>query len=529
MNPKLKTLASDKRIWAACAALVIGLLVVQFFIRDKKDKGSIPLYTAESGPLTIAVTTSGSVQSRDKEVLISELEGNNTIMWVVDEGKTVKAGDLLLEFDASDLDNRRKEQEVTVINTLSNMEVTRERLEINKADGDAALLDAEVTLKLAEMDMEKFEQGDLPQQLRQLESDIFIKQEELTRKKDILEWSTKLAEQGFLTDNELQSDALAVKQIDVQLESSITKLNVYTNYTVYKERATLDTGLRRAKRNHERTKWQNSAKTRQSESELRAATREYERATNRLGELEFQLAHSKIYAPTNGIVLYATSVQISRRQWWAQPLRVGGTVGRRQELIYLPVESDMIVEAMIPEASLNKLEVNMPAVVKIDAIPGKTFTGKLVKIALLPDGQSSFLNPDLKLYKCEIEFTGSDPNLRSGMSCSVELVRETYKDVIAVPLQCVVRIDGNAFVYMPDGRGGATPVPVEVGLDNNRMIHVTKGLKAGEQILLAPPVPDTADTEKSKPQLQPPSGDAAPQGDKPAQNKKPPRGNKQPK
>ena len=55
------------------------------------------------------------------------------------------------------------------------------------------------------------------------------------------------------------------------------------------------------------------------------------------------------------------------------------------------------------------------------------------------------------------------------------------------------------------GDQGAGPRQIEIGLDNNRMVHVLDGLSEGEQVLLAPPLtasaaprdPRTADREEA--------------------------------
>ena len=193
----------------------------------------------------------------------------------------------------------------------------------------------------------------------------------------------------------------------------------------------------------------------------------------------------------------------------------------RQELIYIPLESGMVVEVMIPEASLNKIDIGMPARVKVDAFPGRVFDGRLVKIGILPDGQSAQLNPDLKLYKCEIESDFKDVTIRPGMSCAVELVKESYEDALYVPVQCVVRVDGVPRVYVNDG-GEWVPRIVRVGLDNNRMIHVLEGVRSGEEVMLAPPVKEEKqeeikETERSK---EPARGNGArPEGGAPRKPK----------
>ena len=139
-------------IFSTLGFLVLGAIGWNLSARPA-ERNDEPLYTVAQGPLTISVTTTGSVQSKENVILKSELEGNNTIIWVVDEGKTVKAGDLLLEFDASDIDQKRKEQEVTVISAQSAMDIAKEKLDITKDDGDTALIDAKIELELAELDL----------------------------------------------------------------------------------------------------------------------------------------------------------------------------------------------------------------------------------------------------------------------------------------------------------------------------------------------------------------------------------------
>ena len=475
-----------KIIVTGVVVLIAVVISIAMGTRKPKEE-AVPTTKVKEGPLSISVPSSGSIQSRDKVILASELEGNNVVIWVVDEGAKVEAGDLLLEFNSSDLLEKRKEQEIVVANAETSVEVTEERLGIVKGDCEAALFDAEVEQTLAKMDEEKYVDGDLPQQLRQFEADIALADEEVKRSLEKVDWSKKLAEATFLTRTELQADELELKRREITLEMAEKKLNVFTNYTVFQQKEVLAGRTRRAERALVRVAWQNKATLRQVESELRARSRELERSTNRLSELNFQISKSKIYAPTNGIILFASTVQISRRQWWVRPLAVGGTAVQRQELIYIPLDSGMVVEVMIPEASLTKISTGMPAKIKIDAFPGRTFDGHLVKIGILPDGQSAQLNPDLKLYKCEIECDFKNVAIRPGMSCDVELIKETYEKAMYVPVQCVVREDGVPVVYMRhDGKW--QPRPIKVGFDNNRMIHILDGVRPGDEVMLAPPI-----------------------------------------
>ena len=510
-----------KIILIGCAA---AAALAAYFLRPKKgDDQTTPTFTVAEGPLTIGITSSGSIQSRDKITLRSELEGNNTVIWVVDEGVNVKAGDLLLEFDSAALVTKRNDQEITAATAEGNLIISEEKLEVTKGDCDANLLEREVDVTLAKMKLEKYENGEYPQQKREYEADIALADEEVKRAAEKLEWSQRLAKEGFLTRTELQADELALRRKEIALEMAQTKMNVLTNYTVIQTRATNESALRKATRALARTKWQNKSIIRQVETEIVQRTRERDRATNRLAELNFQISKSKIFAPTNGVILYASTVQIARRRWWTRPLAVGETAVQRQELIYIPLDTGMIVELMVPEASLNKLELGMAANVKVDAFPDRVFHGKLAKIGILPDGQSAQLNPDLKMYKCELECDFSDVVIRPGMSCDVELVKHSYDKVLYCPMQCVTRIDGVPHVYIQEN-GQWTPRKVEVGLDNNRMIHIVSGVSAGDVVMLAPPVKEEKNKTLTESAEKPPSEDKPPADDKsPSDNKTPPR------
>jgi FkbH-like protein len=148
--------------------------------------------------------------------------------------------------------------------------------------------------------------------------------------------------------------------------------------------------------------------------------------------------------------LLATSAQSGgppgRRS--VQPLEEGQEVRERQELIHLPTTTAAKVEAAIPEASLDKVRPGLPVRVTVDAIPGEILLGKVAKIALLPDAQSAWLNPDLKVYSTDIHLENRNRAIRAGMSCKAEIIVEQYPEATYVPVQPVLRVNGQPTVYV---------------------------------------------------------------------------------
>jgi hypothetical protein len=135
--------------------------------------------------------------------------------------------------------------------------------------------------------------------------------------------------------------------------------------------------------------------------------------------------------------------------------------------------------------------------IRIDALPGRIFQGKIAKIAPLPDAQSMFMNPDLKIYNTTVNIDGGDGVLKSGMNCEAEIIIEQYAKAMYLPVQCVVRSAGTPVVYVRQGDSVARR-DVEIGMDNNRMVRVLSGLQVGEDVLVTPPLHDAVSVRASE-------------------------------
>jgi HlyD family secretion protein len=236
------------------------------------------------------------------------------------------------------------------------------------------------------------------------------------------------------------------------------------------------------------------ADTVQAEADLKAKEAEFRQQQDKLNKIGQQITKAKIYAPINGMVVYATSAQRSRHGN-TEPLDEGQSVRERQELIYLPTADAMMAEINIHEASLDKVSLGLAVRVTVDALPGKTFTGRVSKIAPLPNAQSMWLNPDLKVYSAQIDLEGSGTGVRTGMSCQAEILVDRYEDAISVPVQAVIRVGGKPTVFVVKDNQ-VKPQTVELGLDNNRMVRIVSGLEPGQTVSLTPPLAAAGTVDK---------------------------------
>lgn len=511
----LRLIGGGRGLWIVVILAVIVLIAVWLKVvrGGEGPMSNLATFVAKRGPLTISVLESGTIKSREQIILKNEVEGRTSIIWLIPEGTHVEEGELLVELDVSVLEDAKIDQEISRQNAYAAFINATETLAVVENQAQSDLDVAQLTLDFAKQDLEQYEEGQYPNEKTAAENDITLREEELKRAEETLTWSEKLAGQKYISQTELLADKLAVTRTKNNLELAQNNLKLLENFTYQRNIAQLKSDFRQSTMALERTERKAKADVVQADASLKAKDLEYKRQQDKYKKMEDQLGKAKIYAPTSGMVIYATT---ARRGGWRdrrEPMDIGVDVTERQELIYLPTAESAMAEVDIHEASLEKVRVGLPAVITVDALPGKRFLGTVARIAPLPDPQSMWMNPDLKVYNSDVYLEGEEPLLRTGMSCKVEIIVEQYEDAVYIPVQAVIRVAGHPTIYTVK-EGTIEERKVEIGLDNNRMVRIVSGLGEGEVVLLTPPLesatiepgsqmtgigsPDTSDTLKQR-------------------------------
>ncbi|MBR0459427.1 MAG: HlyD family efflux transporter periplasmic adaptor subunit [Victivallales bacterium] len=475
--------------------LVLLLLVLigggWWFYRSRSAKkdtvsGGQVFAKVREGSLVINLTEAGSIKPAEQINIKSNVEGRNSIIYLVPEGQRVQKGDLLVELDSSTHKDNLVNQEITVQNAQASHVQAQENLEVVRNQAKADVDKAELTLRFAKEDLVKYKEGEYPKNLNELESNVTLATEELQRAKDKLVWSKKLFDQKYLSETEYRSDALSERRCELSLATARGNLALLKNYTYKRQVAQLESDVSQAEMALERTRRSARANVVQAEATLRARELELNRQNSKLAKIKDQIEKATITAPADGLVIYATSNRGPFRGN-TEPLQEGQEVYERQDLIALPTADTFIAEIKVHETNLKKIYIGLPVRIRVDALPGQIFTGKIQKIAPLPDAQSTFMNPDLKLYNTVVSVEGGAGVLKSGMTCEAEIIVEQYEKAMYVPVQCVVQVSGQPVAYVRTANG-VERREVEIGLDNNRRVRIISGLKVGEEVLITPPL-----------------------------------------
>jgi HlyD family secretion protein len=479
----------NKILGAAVALIILGGTAL--WLQPPFDEGGAPgqdvRVAVERGALTISVLTDGTIKPSDQVVISNTMEGRTTILSLVDEGTMVQKGDLLIELDASALEERLVEQQIRVQNDEAAYIQGRENLAVVKNQAQSDVEQAQLALEFAHVDLEKYEQGEYPAEVDEAHARIAVSQEELRRAEERHEWSKVLFEEKFLSQTELQADALAAQKARLDLDLSRGKLELLREYDYPRRIKELRAEVKRTSMALERIKRKAASDVVQAEANLKAKEAVLEQSRTRLEKIKTEIGKTRIRAPQEGMVVYATSTQASWRGN-VEPLDEGQEVRERQELIYLPSSKAKAVETKIHESDLQQVQVGQRAMVRVDALPQETFTGAVTSIGVLPDATSAWLNPDLKLFSVDISLEREHDQLRSGMNCAVEIIHSELEDVLYVPLQAVVMEHGHAYVYKTDPDGRAVRKPVQIGAANAHHVQILEGVKENELVLLNPPL-----------------------------------------
>jgi HlyD family secretion protein len=435
------------------------------------------------GPLRISVVQRGNLAAKDSISIESGVEGQTTLLYLIPEGTIVKPGDLLVDLDASDLLEKKRQQELAVQNAEAAYVKAKAQYDIQESQNLSDVEAAERKLKFAELDKKKYLEGDRIQLIDQAQDKIILAQSKLAQSANTKDWSTKLLEKGFVTKSDMDKDELDFESSDIQLKQAKQAKELFDKYEDMRQQTELDANVVEAERGLERTKLRAQAQIVDFEAGRNTSKARLDLEEQRLTKWEEQIKKAHIVAPVSGMVVYTRA---EGRFGMGEPIQKGSMVRERQEILTIPSTGSMIAEASIHESVLKQVTPGLPCTLSVDALPGLSFKGKVQFVALLPDKGSWWANPNQRLYKTEISIDETHSEMRPGMSCNIEILTDEIPDALYVPLQSVVTQKGDTIAFVAGGEN-VEQRKVKVGRNNDKWVEISDGLKEGEIVLLSPP------------------------------------------
>jgi hypothetical protein len=184
-----------------------------------------------------------------------------------------------------------------------------------------------------------------------------------------------------------------------------------------------------------------------------------------------------INAPSPGMVIY--------QRTWNGKKGPGSRINSWDPVVaQLPDMSSMISKTYVNEVDINKIKVNQPVDIQVDAFADKKFKGRVVEIANIGEQLQKF---DAKVFEVIIELNEMDTILRPAMTTSNQVITKTFSNVLHIPLESLHSTDSSSYVFKEMPTGEVIKQEIISGLVNDNSIIVKYGVKKGEMLLLSIP------------------------------------------
>ncbi len=418
--------------------------------QSKTPHKNVVFYDVEQKDFELAIIERGEIESVGDAEVRSEVKTQNTgglaILKLVPEGTIVAEGDFLAELDSSAL----------------RAEKTTQQIALNTAK--ALVVEARNVYETAVITKQEYLEGVYVQERQTIESEVFVAEENLSRAKEYLVYSKKLAEKGYVNDLQLQADAFAVEKSRKELEAAKTKLRVLDDFTKAKMLKQMESDILI------------------SEAKWEAEKNSYQLESDKLDDIKDQIAKCVIIAPRAGVVKYAHVGD--RRGDNDFIVEEGAEIRERQTIIRLPDTSQMRVELTINESLVQFVQEDMPAVIKPIGFDDMKLPGRVARINQYAE-PSGWRKANVKEYKAYVEILSGVSGLRPGMTASVTINSVSLPNVVQAPVQAVYAHGPDFYCFVQQG-AEIEARKVTCGPTNDRFFVIEQGLAAGERVAMNP-------------------------------------------
>lgn len=197
--------------------------------------------------------------------------------------------------------------------------------------------------------------------------------------------------------------------------------------------------------------------------DLKSLNAQVKQAEATVALVQSQVDGGRISSPIDGVV---ASINIG----------VGEMVSPGMPVASVVKMDNVIIKTNLSEQNIGAIKKGSEVKVKIDALPGREFTGKVQAV-------SPASNPQTKSYPVEVIVENKEGIILPGMFARVDFITTTKEKVLKIPFAAVVEKGLDKGVYVIADKK-AVFRKIQTGLTDGETIEVVNGLKKGEEIVV---------------------------------------------
>lgn len=454
-------------VWMTVAGSIVFLILLMMVMSALRGNQGpqVEADTVKVEPELVAkVTASGEIKPKQYVNLQSEIPGVITALYV-DEGATVKKNDVLMKIDP--IQTEAETRAARYQKEASEQEASQTEKQIEEARLNVAITQA--NLKSAEADLAQAEANLNREKL------TFDRKKALYHEKLISEDEYNVAEALLrVTQSRVDSAKAQIDQLKTRIEVSALSIK-------------------------------------QMQNGHKAALKRVDLYQAQLVKAEDLLNKTILLSPLTGVI---TKLNVEKGE-----RAVPGNLNNPAATLMTIADLSIIeAEVKVDETDIIHVAVGQTADVKVDALPDQVLKGHVTEIgnSAITAGQTIGGGTEAKDFKVVVQLDNPPPNLRPGLSTTVEITTGTKKNVPSVPLQALVSREveldaqGNVIHKKPEEEKpreegqpkpkkenlkekqgvflikGDTVVftPVTTGITGAAKIEITGGVKPGDEIVV---------------------------------------------
>jgi RND family efflux transporter MFP subunit len=345
----------------------------------------------------------------------------------VDIGDSVRKGQVLAELHVPEIDADLKQKRAAV-----------KQAEAERKQSEAAVEVAQAGVESAQAKAREIESG-----IRRSEADVNRWQSEFTRVEQLARERVLTGSLVDETRSKLHAAEAGRDEVKAKVRSAEASL-AEAKALLDKARSDLEEAV----------------------SHIEVARSESERAAAMAG-------YARILSPYDGVV--------TKRGVDTGHLTTPGADG---EPLFVVARSDVVtITVGVPETEAPYVNVGDKARVRLQALEGKSFEGKVTRTSWALDSATRTL-------RAEIDLPNADGLLRPGLYAYATIIAEEHKDVLTVPATAVVSDAGKSYCVTVEG-GRARRKEVKLGLIDGKRTEIVSGIGEGEMVVEANAAPLT--------------------------------------
>jgi cobalt-zinc-cadmium efflux system membrane fusion protein len=208
----------------------------------------------------------------------------------------------------------------------------------------------------------------------------------------------------------------------------------------------------------------------QAEADHRAACQQLrtlgftEEQIDTLGGKPHEEVLMEVRAPFAGEIVERTAVR-------------GALVEAGKSLFTLADRSVMWAMLNIPEATLARVRVGQSVELKVESLPGQTFTGKLTWIGAEVDERS-------RMARARVEVANPDGLLKAKMFARARILVRSAEGAVLVPASAIYALEGRPFIFVKLADDLFEARAVSIGVKFDGRLEVLAGLKPQEMVVV---------------------------------------------